>query len=154
MMLDDIPKKELIEEIRFEEGKDDKSNVIRLDHVGPSLYPLIISSNLPVATDSLGILSFKLQKDTLHNFLKMIDNVTPKMHSRKLDQVLIRVAYRFNGRQALYYVTNPIISAEFLKLIEKKLIDNRDLIALDKFYQFIAEMKLQIAVDGKRTWKY
>jgi RHS repeat-associated protein len=51
-------------------------------------------------------------------------------------------------------ITNPLITTEFLKLIEKKLIDNKDLVALDKFYQFIAEMQLQMSVKGKRTWKY
>lgn len=77
MMLGDVPKEQLIGDIRFEDGQDSGVDVIRFDHVGPNLYPLIISSKLPVPTDSLGLLSFKLQKDTLYNFLEMIDNVTP-----------------------------------------------------------------------------
>jgi hypothetical protein len=154
MMLGDPSKEALLEEMRFEHGKDSSINVIRFDHIGPNLYPLIISSRLPVATDSLGILSFTLQKDTLHNFLEMIDNVNPKMHSRKFDKVLIRVTYRFEGKADLYYVTNPIVTTEFLKLIEKKLINNKDQMALEKFYEFIAETGLQIGIHGKRTWKY
>ena len=74
MMLRDMPKEKIIEEIRFESGKNDTINVIRFDHVGPNMYPLLISSELPITTDSLGILSFKLQKDTLHNFLWMINH--------------------------------------------------------------------------------
>src|SRR6218665_55133 len=65
MMLRDIPKEELLGEMRFEHGKDDTISVVRFDHVGPNLYPLIISSKLPMATDSFGILSFKLQKNAL-----------------------------------------------------------------------------------------
>lgn len=116
--------------------------------------PLIISSKPPVATDSLGILSFKLHKDTLDAFLEMIDNVTPKMYSRNSDGVLLRVTYRYEGRLEQYYVTNPIVTTEFLKLIEKKLVDNGDTGALQTFYRFISEMRLQIAVNGKRKWKY
>jgi hypothetical protein len=154
MMLGDPSKKALLEEMRFEHGKDTSINVIRFDHIGPNLYPLIISGKLPLATDSLGILSFTLQKDTLYNFLEMIDNVNPKMHSRKFDKILIRVTYRFEGKSDLYYVTNPVVTTEFLKLIEKKLINNKDQMALEKFYRFIAETGLQVGVQGERTWKY
>lgn len=154
MMLRDVPKEELIREMRFDHGKDDTINVIRFDHVGPNLYPLIISSKLPLPTDSLGILSFKLQKDTLYNFLEAIDNVTPKIYSRNLDYVLIRVTYRFEGRMEQYYITNARIATGFLKMIEGKLVANGDKEALDKFYLFIARMKLQKDVHGKRTWIY
>ena len=154
MMLRDIPKEKLIEEIRFKDGKDDSINVVRFDHIGPSLYPLIISAKLPVPTDSLGILSFKIQKDSLYNFLEMIDNVTPKVYSRNRDEVLIRVTYRFEGRVAQYYVTNTRITTGFLKMVERKLIAYKDPEVLDKFYRFIAEMRLQISVHGKRTWRY
>lgn len=154
MMLRDIPKEQLIDEIRFEDGPDNKVDVIRLDHVGPNLYPLLISSKLPVATDSLGLLSFKLQKDTLDNFLWMIDHVNPKMQTRVRDFVLIRVTYRYEGRLEQYYITNAKISTGFLMMIENKLIANKDNEALDKFYQFIAETGLVVGVKGKRTWKY
>jgi hypothetical protein len=154
MMLGNPSKETLLEEMLFEHGKDANINVIRIDHIGENLYPLIISSKLPIASDSLGILSFVLQKDTLYNFLEMIDNVNPKMYTRKFDKILIRVTYRFEGKTDLYYVTNPIITTDFFKLIEKKLIDNKDQMALEKFYQFIAWTKLQVTVHGKRTWKY
>ena len=154
MMLGDPSKETLLEEMRFEHGKDTSINVVRFDHIGPNLYPLIISSRLPLTGDSLGILSFTLQKDTLYNFLEMIDNVNPKMHSRKFDKVLIRVTYRLEGKTDLYYVTNPIVTIEYLKLIEKKLINNKDQIALEKFYRFVAETGLQVGIHGKRTWKY
>ena len=153
MMIGAAPKEELIREMRFEHGEDDSINVIRFDHVGPNLYPLIISSRLPVATDSLGILSFRLQKDTLYNFLKMIDHVTPKMN-RYLDYVLIRVTYRFEGRMEQYHITNAKIATGFLRLIERKFVANDDPGALEKFYEFIARMKLRKAVHGKWVWIY
>ena len=154
MMLGDVPKEELIREMRFEHGKDDNINVIRFDHIGPNLYPLIISSKLPVETDSLGILSFKLQKDALYNFLEMIDNVNPKMHRQNPDYVLIRVTYRFEGRMEQYHITNAKIATGFLRLIERKFVTNGDPDALEKFYEFVAPMNLQKAVDGKKTWRY
>jgi hypothetical protein len=154
MMLRHVPKEQLIEEIRFEDGPDNKVDVIRLDHVGPNLYPLLISSKLPVATDSLGLLSFKLQKDTLDNFLWMIDHVNPKMQNRNRDFVLIRVTYKYEGRLEQYHITNAKITTGFFMMIENKLIANKDSEALDKFYRFIAETRLLVGVKGKRTWKY
>jgi hypothetical protein len=154
MMLRDIPKEQLINEIQFEDGPDDKVDVIRLDHVGPNLYPLLISSKLPVPTDSLGLLSFKLQKDTLDNFLWMIDHVNPKMQNRNRDFVLIRVTYRYEGRLEQYHITNAKITTGFFMMIENKLIANKDSEALDKFYRFIAETRLLVGIKGKRTWKY
>src|SRR5689334_4984148 len=91
MMLRDIPKEQLINDIRFEGGVEDTIGVVRLDHVGPSLFPLLISSNLPISTDSLGILAIKLHKDTLDNFLWVIDHINPKVYTRRVDEVLIRV---------------------------------------------------------------
>lgn len=154
MMLRDKSKEELVDEIRFEDGPDSNVDVIRLDHVGPNLFPLLISSKLPVPTDSLGILSFKLQKDTLDNFLWMIDHVNPKVYSREIDFVLIRVTYRYEGRLAQYYVTNAKITTGFFIMIEQRLIANKDIEALNKFYRFIAETGLVVGVKGKRTWKY
>ena len=91
MMLRDIPKEQLINDIRFEGGLEDTISVVRFDHVGPNLYPLIISSKLPIPTDSLGILSFKLHPDSLDKFLWTVDHVNPKMTTRNMDNILIRV---------------------------------------------------------------
>jgi len=154
LMLKEIPKEQLIDEIRFKEGRDSTVDVIRLDHVGPNLYPLLISSKLPVPTDSLGILSFRLQKDTLDNFLFMIDHVNPKLYTRNVDFVLIRVTYRYDERIAQYYVTNAKITSAFFKMIERRLIENKDPEALNKFYEFIARTKLVVGIKGERTWKY
>ena len=154
MMLNDFPKEQIIDEIRFEDGKDDNVDVIRFDHVGPNLFPLIISSKLPVSTDSLGILSFKLQKDTLANLLFMIDHVNPKVYSRKVDYVLIRVTYRYKKRQEQYYVTNGKVTTGFCKMIEKKLNTNKDQVALNKFYEFLARTGLFVCDEGKRAWRF
>jgi hypothetical protein len=154
MKLHDIPKEELIEEMRFEHGKDDTVNVIRFDHIGNGIYPLLISSSLPVPTDSLGFLAFKLQKDSLYDFIDMIDNVNPKVYSRKIDEVLIRVTYRFEGRVAQYYVTNTRITTHFFKIIERKLIAYKEPGALKKFYSFVGRTGTRIRVHGKTTWKY
>lgn len=154
IMLRDVPKEQIIEDIRFEDGEDTKINVVRLDYVGPTIYPLLISSKVSVATDSLGLLAIKMHKDTLYRFVDMIDNVTPKMHVRNLDGVLVRITYRFEGRVAQYYLTNERIVTGFLRMIERKLLANDDPPALETFYKFIAPMKLQERVNGKRTWKY
>jgi hypothetical protein len=154
MMLGDVPKEALIEEMRFEHGKDSVINVVRFDHIGPSLYPLIISSKLPIATDSLGILSVVWQKDSLYDVLEMIDNVNPKIRTREFDKILIRVTYRFEGRSDQYYVTNPIAATKFLKMIERKFIDNKNLADLKTFYRFIGETNLQVFIHGERSWKY
>jgi len=154
MMLRDIPKEQLINDIRFEGGLADTISVIRFDHVGPSLYPLIISSKLPVATDSLGILSFKLHPDSLYKFLWTIDHVNPKMTTRYRDNILIRVTYRLHGRLEQYHVTNFKITTGFFKIVERLLISNNDKQALDIFYQFLAETGLFTSDYGKRKWKY
>lgn len=154
MMLRDIPKEQLINDIRFEDGIDDTVSVIRFDHVGPNLYPLLISSKLPVPTDSLGILSFKLQPDTLYKFLWTIDHVNPKLRTRTMDNILIRVTYRFQGRLEQYYVTNYKVTTGYFMIIEKLLKSNGDKDSLDKFYRFLAETGLFTSDYGKRKWKY
>ncbi len=154
MMLTDVSKDQLIQEIRFKDGTDTAVDVVRFDHVGLNLYPLIISSKLAVPTDSLGLLSFVLKKDTLSRFLEMIDHVNAKVYTREADGVLVRVTYRLDGRLFQYYVTNPIVTSAFLKMIERKLVDNKDDHALQTFYKFIARMKLMKSVNGKRAWKY
>jgi hypothetical protein len=152
MMLRDIPKEQLINDIRFEGGVEDTIGVVRLDHVGPSLFPLLISSKLPILTDSLGILAIKLHKDTLDNFLWVIDHINPKVYTRRVDEVLIRVTYRFKGILSQYYVTNAKITTGFFQIIEKELKHNGDIEALDKFYEFISSTGLHIPVKGKWTW--
>jgi hypothetical protein len=153
MMLLDIPKEQLINDIRFEGGVEDTIGVVRLDHVGPNLYPLIISSKLPIPTDSLGILAIKLHKDTLDNFLWVIDHINPKVYTRHIDEVLIRVTYRYNGILFQYYVTNASITTGFFQIIEKELKHNGDTEALDRFYEFIARTGLRVAKKGKWTWR-
>jgi hypothetical protein len=132
MMLRDIPKDQLISDIKFEDGIDDTVSVIRFDHVGPNLYPLLISSKLPVPTDSLGLLSFKLQPDTLNKFLWTVDHVNPKPQTRNMDNILIRVTYRFHGRLEQYYVTNYKITTGYFMTIEK-LLKSKRLVTWDKY---------------------
>lgn len=154
MMLKDVPKDQLLSEMLFEHGADDNINVVRFDHIGPNLYPFIVSSSLPVATDSLGILSCKIQKDSLENFLEFIDGVTPKLTTRRMDQILLRITYRLNGQEHQYYLTNSKIVSGFLKIVEEKFKKYNDLKVLDAFYEFIGPMELQKSVHGKRTWIY
>jgi hypothetical protein len=154
LMLRDFPKKTIIDEMRFEHGKDSVINVVRFDHVGPSLKPLIVSSKLPLPTDSLGILSFTLQKDSLQEFLDTIDKVNPKAYSRNLDFVLIRITYRLDGRLEQYYVTNARVASAFLRMIESRLTANGDPEVLHKFYEFVAPMNLLTVTNRKLTWKY
>ncbi len=152
-MLENIPKEQLINEVKFQEGHDDKVNVIRLDHVGPNSYPLLISSKQPIPTDSLGLLSFKLPKDSLSNFLWTIDHVNPKSRTRHFDKILIRVTYRYEGRLEQYYETNEKIASAFLMIIERKLKNYKDSNALTIFYKFAMNTGLLVEVEGKRTWR-
>lgn len=154
MMLGDASKEQLISDIRFEDGTDDTVGVVRFDHVGPNLYPLLVSSKLPVPTDSLGLLSFKLHPDTLRKLLWTIDNVNPKLKTRNMDGILVRVTYRIQGRLEQYYVTNQKITTGFFMIIEKRLISNNDKDALDKFYHFVSRTGLLTSDYGKRKWKY
>jgi len=154
MMLSDVPKEQLIGDIRFEQGPDDNVDVIRLDHVGPNLWPLIISSKMPMPTDSLGILSFSLQTDSLRKLLTIVDNVNPKIYSRKVDYVLVRVTYRIDGRLEQYHVTNARIVIGFLRFFEDHLKLYDDTKALNIFYLFTARMNLHKLENGKRVWKY
>lgn len=153
MMLRDVSKEQLINDIRFDSGADDTVGVVRFDHVGPNLYPLIVSSKLPVPTDSLGLLSFTLPPDTLRKFLWTIDHANPKM-TRNLDGVLVRVTYRTQGRLEQYYMTNYKITTGFFMIIERHLVSNGDKEALDKFYLFLARTGLFVSDYGKRKWKY
>lgn len=155
MMLTDVPKEQLIDEVRFQEGFDRHCDIIRFDHIGPSLYPLIVSSRKAVPTDSLGLISFHMQKDSLRKFLKMIDGVNQKVHEMpSVDMVLIRVTYRLNDTIFQYYVTNPFKATKFLRMIEEKLIANGDLDALDLFYEFIGKTDLRRNINGVFKWVY
>ncbi len=154
MMLRDIPKEQLISDIRFEDGIDDTVGVVRFDHVGPNLYPLIISSKLAVPTDSLGLLSFKMQPDSLFKFLWTIDNVNPKFQTRDVDEILIRVTYRFKGEVKLYYMKNFKITTGYFWIIEQSLKSYQDKDALEKFYKFLARTGLFKSEYGVRKWKY
>jgi hypothetical protein len=155
MMLSDVDKDTLIKEMRFENGNNGVVDVVRLDHVGPSLMPLIISEKMPVATDSLGILAIRLRKDSFDPFMKMINGVNPKLHTRKADGVLIRVTYRYLNKTSQYYVTDTLIVTQFLKMIESRLLNYNEKSALDAFYQFATRTDLVTGgVEGAAIWKY
>lgn len=151
MMVQDIPKEQLISEMRFEGKRDELINVIRLDQVfGPTNNPLIISSLLPVATDSLGILAIKLESNILTDLLERVDRVNAKTYTREIDFVLIRVTYRFEGNLGQYYVTNRPIVIGVLQMFEKKLKESKNVESLDIFYRFVGPTNL-LSVRGK--WK-
>jgi hypothetical protein len=154
MIQSEVDKNDLIREMKFEDGNNDTIDVVRLDHIGTIIFPLIISSKLPIATDSLGIYPIRMHKDSLEGFMEMINGVTPKMYSREKDGVLIRVTYRYEKQNAQYYITNARIVTEFLKMIERRLITYNDKFALNSFYDFAARTELLKGVKGKPAWKY
>jgi hypothetical protein len=154
MVQEDVNKQQLMDELRFENGPDETVNVIRFDHVSPKSLPLVISSKMPIATDSLGIISFRLQEDTLSSFLNMIHHVSPKFTTRKSDGILIRVTYRFKQELTQYYMKDSLITTAFFQIIEDRLISNNDLQALEKYYKFLAPTGLLMTKDRKKIWKY
>ena len=154
MIQSEADKDDLIKEMKFEDGNNDTIDVVRLDHMGAIIFPLIISSKLPIETDSMGIYPIRMHKDSLVGFMEMIDGVTPKMYSREKDGVLIRVTYRYKKQNAQYYITNAKIVTEFLKGIEERLIACNDKFALNAFYDFAARTELVKGVNGKPVWKY
>jgi hypothetical protein len=154
VMLTDVPKEEVIDEIRFKDGKNETIDVVRFDHVGENSVPLIISSKTAVPTDSLGILSFSLPNDTLVNFLQMIDHVHPKYPGRRVDDVLIRVTYRFKGELEQYYMTNSSLTCSFFYMIVNRLKTNKDRAALNTFYRFATPAVHLIEAKRKRTCEF
>jgi hypothetical protein len=152
VMLSDVPKEQILSDIRFEDGVDEYVDVLRLDHVGPSLYPLLISSKMPIATDSLGILAVKLSVKQVEEMLRTIEGINPKMFIRKFDEVLIRVTYRFRGRNCQYYVTNRKVVCYFLSILEKDLLKFGDDQALNKFYSFVGNTELRLRKEDKIVW--
>ncbi len=152
IMNEDVPMDTIIHEIMFQDGMDDTVSVVRFDNVGRGLYPLIISSKLPIRTDSLGLLSFNLQADTLENFLWLIDNTMLRFHNRNFDRVLIRVTYRYHGHIKQYYVTNAKITTGYLLNVEKQLVSNGNSNALKTFYKFVSGTGLIKSVRGKIVW--
>jgi hypothetical protein len=155
LMLTDMPKEKVLDEIRFDKGKNTAIDAIRFDHVAPTSVPLIISSETAVATDSLGIRSFKLNKEDLADFLDMIHHVNPKSSSRKIrDDVLIRATYRYAGELSQYYMTDSGLTSSFFIMIEQKLRTYKEPGALELFYQFVEPTGLRVEVNGKKNWKY
>jgi hypothetical protein len=154
MVQEDVNKQQLMDELRFENGPDETVDVIRFDQVSPKSVPLIISSKMPIASDSLGIISFRLQEDTLSRFLKMIDQVNPKFETRKSNGILIRVTYRFEQELAQYYMKDSLITTIFFKMIEGRLITNNDLQALEEYYKFLTPTGLLMPKGRKKIWKF
>ena len=153
-IMTNVSKERLIGDIVFTDGEDTTANVVRFDHIGGGLYPLILSSKKAIQTDSLGVFLGELAPDSLNRFLIMLDNTWPKVYEWKIDKILLRVTYRFNGRLEQYFVTNERIATEFLKMIEKRLISNGDHDVLEMFHLFASRTKLRIVRDGEFRWKY
>jgi hypothetical protein len=153
VILKDIPKEQIIDEIQFSDGKDDTVAVVRIDYVGPPLGPLIISSKLPVMTDSLGIRAVRFPADTMAKFIQTIHLAGPKMYDRREDKILIRIVYRYHQKTYLYYKTNPTLVTAYFILLEKRFVTNGDKKALITFYDFLAEMGLlRKGKNGRPLW--
>ncbi|MFN5170789.1 MAG: hypothetical protein ACK5DD_14305 [Cyclobacteriaceae bacterium] len=153
-IMTNVPKERLIRDIRFIDGDDQMVNVVRFDHIGKGLYPLVLSSKPVIQSDSLGVLSAVMEVDSLVNILKMLDNTWPKVNEWKIDKILIRVTYRFDGRLEQYFVTNEKIVMEFLKMVEKKLLWNGNDDVIELFNVFVSRTGLRVVQDGVFKWKY
>jgi hypothetical protein len=151
MLTTDVPMDSIIHEIMFEDGRDDTVSVVRFDNP-LGLQPLIISSKLPVPTDSLGHHSVKLTGEQFENFLWQVDKVDCKFISPKFDGVLLRVTYRYHGEIRQYFVTNRKITTAYFLLIEKQLRNDSDPNTLRTFYKFVSHTGLIKSERGKIVW--
>jgi hypothetical protein len=152
LMHEDVSKDSILNEIRFEDGRNDTLDIVRFDNVELGLYPLIISTHMPIKTDSLGQLSFKLADEQFENLLWLIDRVECKSFTRNFDGILLRATYRYHGDIKQYYVTDRKIVTAYLLLIEKELKTTADPDVLRTFYKFVSSTGLIKSVRGRIVW--
>jgi hypothetical protein len=143
-MLTDVAKERLIDGMQFFDGADDKSDVVRLDFVAPNCIPLIISSKKVIPSDSLGLHTITLSKESLASIVDMVNLSNAKINNRRVDYILLRVTYRHDGDIFQYYVTNETIVAAYLASIEKRFEQAENNEALKSFYEFIQPAELQL----------
>lgn len=152
----DISKDSVINYTRFEDGRDDKVDILRFDNIGNTNgadLGYIISSKQPVPTDSLGMNFFKLNSDTLKAFIRFIHNLDTKIYKRVPGGISFRMTYRFEGIVSQYFIGGGKESTEFFKQIEQRilLMDNKE--AFDKFFHFLwTSDLLKKRVDGYQTY--
>jgi hypothetical protein len=153
----DVTKEELILDLLFIDGIDEKVDVIRFDNVGNSTGgtgPLIISSNRPVANDSFGIHSVRLQKDSLKSLVNLIKRMDTKLHENLPVECIQRVTFRQRGKIYQYYIAREKVSTEYFKKIEAKLRETKSEEALTEFYRFIWPTDLMEHSQSGRRWIY
>jgi hypothetical protein len=142
-MLTDVSKERLIQGVQYLDGIDDQSDFVRLDFVAPNCIPLVISCKQVVPSDSLGLLSITLSKESLEPLMDLIHSANSKVNSRRVDYILLRVTYRHNGEIFQYYQTNETIITAYLRSIfEKHLRKVTDSVALSAFYEFVRPARL------------
>lgn len=154
----DIPKEQIVSEIRFTDGFDGYVNVIRIDNIGaPSgdVRPLIMSIKQPIQTDSLGLYAIELDSNTLGSIINTVRKSEFKSYHRPpLDNDVIRVTYRIDGSIDQYYVPDQEKAIVFLKQIEKTFKRETLVSHLEQFYFFLASSTfVEFASDGSVKWK-
>jgi hypothetical protein len=151
-----VSKDSIINDTRFADGKDDIVDILRFDNVGEihgSDIVFIISSKLPVPSDSIGLNPLKLEKDTLKSLLNLIQELDTKIYKRPSGSISFRMTYRFDGTLFQYFIGGGKESTEYFKKIERRIVtmDNQD--ALKRFHHFLwTSTLLKKRTDGYQTY--
>ncbi len=153
---DTISKDSIISDTRFADGKNSIVDILRFDNVGDTQGGgggFIISSKLPVNSDSLGLNPLQLEVDSLKSLLYLVQELDTKNHKRPSGNINFRMTYRFDGTIYQYFVEGGKESTKYFKNIERRIIamDNGD--ALKRFYHFLwTSPLLKKRTDGYQTY--
>jgi hypothetical protein len=152
-----VSKEEIIENVRFLDGRDESIDIIRFDNVATTIGgdgPLIISSKEPIQVDSLGLIPLKLHADSLVSLMYLIEASDTKIYTRTRSEYLFRVTYRSNGNIQQYYIAEAASSTNYFKKIESWLLNVNNNDALEKFYRFLGPSRLLNYSSKGVQWKY
>ncbi len=152
----DISADSIINYTRFDDGKDDKVDILRFDNIGNTGgtdLGFIISSKQPVASDSLGMNFFKLNPDLLKSFIKLIQGLDTKINKRVSGGILFRMTYRSDGMISQYFIGGGKESTEYFKKIEQRILLMNNKEALERFIHFLwTSDLLKKRADGIQTY--
>jgi hypothetical protein len=152
----DISKDSVINYTRFEDGRNDKVDILRFDNIGNtggSDLGFIISSKQPVPSDSLGMNFFKLNSDSLKSLIRLIHSLDTKIYKRVSGGISFRMTYRFEGIISQYFIGGGKESTEFFKKIEQRilLMENKEAIERLQHFLWTSDL-LKKRSDGIQTY--
>src|SRR5579859_8051657 len=142
-----VSKDELIDDVRFADGKDETVTIIRFDNNGHAQsgeeLPFTISSKEPIRVDSLGLTSLRMNPDTLEHLLDLVSKCENKEYKFPGQRsTLIRVTFRRHGISEQFYIADEIVATRLFKKIERLFLRLNDKTALRKLYFFLGPSNL------------